>query len=83
MKRNIELCGIGHKAGTNRQGKNYDFYEAHFTYVDSTIEGIGCGNIIVPDEEVSVLAPGSRYELHTHYYNGREYFDAIFISDKN
>ena len=83
MKRNIELCGIGHKSGTNRHGKKYDFYEAHFTYCDDTIEGIGCGNIIVPDDEVCILSPGQRYELHSHYYNGREYFDAIFASKQN
>ena len=78
MKRTIEIKGIGHKKGTNRQSKNYDFYEAHYTYNDDIIAGYGCGNIIVPDDVASTLDIGSVYDLHTHYYNGREYFDAIF-----
>lgn len=78
MKRTVKIEGIGHKTGTNRQSKNYDFYEAHYTYNDEIISGTGCGSIIVPDDVVSKLDIGATYELHTHFYNGREYFDAIF-----
>ena len=77
MRKQIKVIGIGHKKGTNRSGKEYDFYTLHATASEEGTEGLSAVSLTIPDNEVPNITIGSEYTLFSHFYNGRECFDAI------
>lgn len=77
MRKQIKVIGIGHKKGTNRAGKDYDFYILHATASEEGTEGLSAISLTIPDEYVPKVNIGSEYLLFSHFYNGRECFDEI------
>lgn len=77
MRKQIKVIGIGHKSGISRAGKEYDFYTLHATATEEGTEGLSAISLTIPDEEVSKISIDSEYILFSHFYNGRECFDAI------
>lgn len=79
MKRIETIVGIGHRSGTsNKTGKPYDFYMAHATYAEVGTEGIATAQHFISDYDAARLVIGNKYEVISHYINGREYVDAIY-----
>ena len=78
MKKQVTIVGIQHKTGTgSRTQKPYDFWVMHCTYPDTSCEGCCALSINVPDSEVPNIRVGETVTLFSHFYNGREYYDAI------
>ena len=78
MRKQIKVIGIGHKSGTNKAGKAYDFYILHATAIDEGTEGLSAVSINIPDHFVPTIKIGREYLLFSHFYNGRECFDDLF-----
>lgn len=79
MKKIVNVVGIGHKTGEKKDGTKYDFYQLYGVYDDPDTEGHSCVSVVIPESEVSGIKVGDSVQLHTHFYNGREYYDACFI----
>lgn len=77
MRKQIKVIGIGHKSGTSRAGKEYDFYTLHATATVDSTEGLSAISLTIPDEYASKVTIGSEYLLFSHFYNGRECFDEL------
>lgn len=78
MRRTINVCGIGHKTGTNKVGKPYDFYVISGTYPDADyVEGLAACEYAVDEETVAVVEVGKAVHVFTHFYNGKNYVDAV------
>ena len=78
MRKEIKVIGIGHKSGTSRAGKAYDFYTLHATSSEEGVEGLSAISLTIPDHYVPTIKIGGEYLLFSHFYNGRECFDGIF-----
>ena len=80
MKKLATVTGIQHKSGisANTQ-KPYDFYVLHVTYPDPDTEGYATSALILPDSEVETIVIGNQYYLFTHFYKGKECFDALLF----
>ena len=78
MRKQVKVIGIGHKTGTSKAGKPYDFHVLHAIYPDEATEGFSAVSVTVPDEVVPTIQIEKEYLLFTHFYNGRECFDGIF-----
>ena len=78
MKKNVTIVGIRHITGVSKKtDKAYDFYELHATYPDPDTEGFAVISLNCPDTEVPMLKLGEEVTIFTHFYNGKEYLDAI------
>lgn len=78
MRKQIKVIGIGHKSGTNKAGKEYDFYTLHATATEEGTEGLTAVSITIPDQYIPTIKIGGEYLLFSHFYNGRECFDDLF-----
>ena len=78
MRKQIKVIGIGHKSGTSKAGKSYDFHVLHATCSEEGTEGLSAVSVTIPDNVVPTVQVGKEYLLFTHYYNGKECFDDIF-----
>lgn len=78
MRREIKVIGIGHKSGTGRSGKPYDFYTLHATCKEDGVEGLSAVCLTIPDHYVPTVKIGGEYLLFSHFYNGRDCFDDLF-----
>ena len=78
MKKQIQIIGIEHKVGKKKADNTpYDFYVLHGIYENQDIEGHGTVSVTIPDQDVPSCEVGRTVTLFTHFYNGREYFDAV------
>lgn len=78
MKKQVTIVGIQHKTGTgSRTQKPYDFWLMHYAYEEDKCEGLCTGNMVIPDQEATALQVNEVVTLYSHFYNGKEYFDAI------
>lgn len=80
MRKQIKVIGIGHKSGKSKSGNPYDFYVLHATYKEDGTDGLSAVSVTIPDDVVPTIKLGNEYLLFTHFYNGRECFDDIFVS---
>lgn len=80
MKRTITISGIGHKKGTSRAKKDYDFYVISGFFNDPDyIDGSAACEIPIPEEYISNLSVGQTVDVVCHYYNGKTYVDAVIV----
>lgn len=78
MKRTIKVCGIGHKKGTTKAGKAYDFHVISGTYVDADYtDGVAACEYAVDDDMISCCEVGKAVHVFSHFYNGKTYVDAV------
>ena len=77
-KKQVQVVGISHRVGSKQDGKNYDFYQLHVTYEDSSTEGIATSALIIPDYVATNIDMGKPATLFSHFAAGREYFDDIY-----
>lgn len=80
MKRKITISGIGHKTGTSRNKKSYDFYVVSGSYKDPDYtDGSAACELPIPDEYIPHLSVGQTVDVVFHYYNGKNYVDAVIV----
>lgn len=78
MKRTVTVTGIGHKSGTAKSGKPYDFHVISGTYVDPDYtEGVAACEYPVDDDMIGGISVGQAVHVYSHFYNGKTYVDAI------
>lgn len=78
MKRTITISGIGHKKGTSRSGKPYDFHVISGMYDDPDyLEGLAACEFPVDDDMIAGISVGQTVHVFSHFYNGKTYVDAI------
>ena len=78
MKKQIKVVGLQHKKGISTRTKEpYDFYVMHAFYTEPDTEGNCCLSINIPDYEATAIVIGEEVTLFSHFYNGKECYDAI------
>lgn len=78
MKKQIKVVGLQHKKGiSTRMKEPYDFYVMHAVYSDPDTEGICCLSVTIPEQEASAIVIGEEFTFYSHFYNGKECYDAI------
>lgn len=78
MKRTITVTGIGHKSGTTKAGKPYDFHVVSGTYCDADyVQGVAACEYAVDDDMISGVEVGKAVHVFSHFYNGKTYVDAV------
>lgn len=78
MQRTINVCGIGHKKGTTRAGKAYDFHVISGTYADPDYtSGQACAEFAVDESVIAGITTGMDVKVIYHYFNGKTFVDGI------